>query len=104
MRYLLVALYGGIYSDMDTVLHRPPSHWGRDAELWRGGKGWMEDDDIASLKAEWSSQSYSWNDEVIRLIGKPEVVVAIEYSVEMDQVWDHGYPSPVSASQHRHRL
>lgn len=103
LRCLLVAFEGGIYSDTDTYLHKPPSEWSQDADLWQEGKGWMEEGDIAQWKLLDGILSDTRYAEIEKFIGKPSIIVGIEAEVSEEQEWDdgwkhdiHGCFSPVS--------
>lgn len=86
-RYLILALEGGIYSDTDTHLLKPPSAWGRDAKLWRNGKGWLENEQRVRIKA-----GQDWQE----VLGPPSIVVGIEADVGGREDWFDWWPRPVS--------
>ena len=69
LRYLLLLLEGGIYTDTDTNLLKPPSVWGAEAKLWRNGAGWLSSDSLDRLEKGETQTS---------VLGEPSVVVGIE--------------------------
>ncbi|EIW69886.1 hypothetical protein TREMEDRAFT_61657 [Tremella mesenterica DSM 1558] len=90
IRYLLLLIHGGIYSDTDTALLKPPSDWGKGARLWRDGLGWIGDADKARIDA---------GEEVDDVIGKPSVVVGIEADVGDRSDWYEWWPRPIQIVQ-----
>jgi alpha 1,6-mannosyltransferase len=86
LRYLLLLLNGGIYSDTDTSLLKAPSHWGSGATLWRNGAGWLADEDKARIDA---------GEDFNKVIGKASVVVGVEADVGGREDWFDWWPRPV---------
>lgn len=77
LRYLLLLLKGGIYSDTDTRRLKGVDAWGRDAKLWRDGDGWM----TAEERAEG--------------LQAPSVIVGVEADVGDREDWNDWWPRPV---------
>lgn len=89
LRYLLLLLRGGIYTDTDTYMLRHPSWWGEGAKLWRDGEGWLSAEERARLRD---------GENVYDVLGRPSVVVGIEADVGGREDWHDWYPRPVSPS------
>lgn len=89
LRYLLLLVEGGIYTDTDTRLRKPPSRWGRGATLWAGGKGLTKDEQNRIAVGE------KWED----VLGPPSVVVGVEADVGEREDWNDWWPRPVSPSE-----
>lgn len=87
LRYLLLLVEGGIYSDTDTRLLKSPSHWGEGPMLWRNGAGWMTEEQIKLLAA---------GSDIDTVLGKPSIVVGIEADVGGRADWFDWWPRPVS--------
>lgn len=87
LRYLLLLVHGGIYSDTDTRLLKAPSKWGAGATLWRGGEGWLADADRRRIEA---------GESIDDVLGRPAVVVGIEVDVQDRDDWRDWWPRPVS--------
>ncbi|WVR08436.1 hypothetical protein IAU60_005491 [Kwoniella sp. DSM 27419] len=90
LRYLLVLLEGGIYTDTDTRLQRAPSEWGKSAKLFRDGADWLTDLD------RWRMDNGEEPEEVL---GPPSVVVGIEADVGERQDWFDWWPRPMQIVQ-----
>lgn len=88
IRYLLLLLHGGIYSDTDTHMLKTPQAWGGNSKLWRGGDGWLTEEQAARLDLGQS---------VDEVLGKPSVVVGIEADVGNREDWYDWWPRPVSS-------
>lgn len=86
LRYLLLLVEGGIYTDTDTRLRKPPSRWGRGATLWADGKGLSKDEKNRIAVGE------RWED----VLGPPSVVIGIEADVGEREDWNDWWPRPVS--------
>lgn len=86
LRYLILLVEGGIYTDTDTRLRKPPSSWGRGATLWAGGKGLTKDEQNRIAVGE------SWED----VLGPPSVVLGVEADVGEREDWNDWWPRPVS--------
>lgn len=87
LRYLLLFLEGGIYTDTDTTLLKSPGHWGQGARLWRDGAGWLESAQLDRLAAGESPDD---------VLGPPSVVVGVEADVGGREDWNDWWPRPVS--------
>lgn len=87
LRYLLLALEGGIYSDTDTQVLKEPHRWGGGARLFRDGEGWMSDDQKMRI--------LNGEDQDL-VLGKPSLVVGIEADVGDRTDWAEWWPRPVS--------
>lgn len=85
LRYLLLLVDGGIYTDTDTRLRKPPSFWGRGAKLWANGKGLTKDEQNRIAVGE------PWED----VLGPPSVVVGVEADVGERDDWNDWWPRPV---------
>jgi alpha 1,6-mannosyltransferase len=86
LRYLILLLNGGIYSDTDTTLLKPPSSWGRGAKLFRDGAGWVDEASLERIEA---------GEDVETVLGEPSVVVGIEADVGGREDWFDWWPRPV---------
>lgn len=87
LRYLLLLLRGGIYSDTDTVLLKSPSHWGQNARLWNDGEGWLAEDQKKRLEE---------GAQINEVLGRPSVIVGLEADVGDREDWYDWWPRPVS--------
>lgn len=97
LRYLLLAALGGIYSDTDTTLLKPPSRWISDADLFNGGRGWLSDDQLAGLvRAENMPEGEEKAAAVKEVLGEVRAVVGIEADVGDREDWADWWPRPVS--------
>lgn len=97
LRYLLLAALGGIYSDTDTTLLKPPSRWTSDADLFNGGRGWLSDDQLAGLvRAENMSEGEEKDAAVKEVLGEVRAVVGVEADVGDREDWADWWPRPVS--------
>lgn len=95
IRYLLLTVHGGVYTDTDTQLLKAPSRWGRGADLWKGGKGWMSESNMARLETFSGAPDEERDREVERLIGRAKVIVGIEADVGGREDWAQWWPRPV---------
>ena len=86
LRYLLLLVHGGIYSDTDTRLRKPPSRWGRGATLWANGKGLKKEEKARIAAGE------KWEE----VLGPPSVIIGIEADVGERDDWNDWWPRPVS--------
>ena len=86
LRYLLLAVSGGIYSDIDTKRLKPISEWSRHAELWKDGKGWLSADDRKRMDAEGG-------------LPPPSVIIGIEADVGDRSDWHDWWPRPLQIVQ-----
>jgi len=85
LRYLVLLVKGGIYSDTDTRLRKPPSKWGQGSTLWADGKGLKKEEKARIAAGE------KWQD----VLGPPSVVVGIEADVGERDDWNEWWPRPV---------
>ncbi|ODN86100.1 hypothetical protein L198_07393 [Cryptococcus wingfieldii CBS 7118] len=94
LRYLLLLLRGGIYSDTDTTLLKPPSKWGAPPTtppvLFNNGDGWLTPEQKERLEAGES------HDEVL---GRASVVVGVEADVGDREDWYDWWPRPIQIVQ-----
>ncbi|WWD20536.1 hypothetical protein CI109_105012 [Kwoniella shandongensis] len=90
LRYLLLLLEGGIYTDTDTDLLKPPSQWGQGARLFRNGAGWVTDEQRERLDK---------GEDVDKVLGKPSVVVGVEADVGDREDWFDWWPRPMQIVQ-----
>lgn len=88
LRYLLLLLEGGIYSDTDTRRLKPISNWSNKARLWHDGRGWLYGNST-ELDLE------PMEDVGIDDLAPPSVVVGIEADVGDRQDWHDWWPRPV---------
>jgi hypothetical protein len=93
LRYLLLLVEGGIYSDTDTRLRKPPSRWGQGATLWSEGKGLKKEEKARIAAGE------KWEE----VLGPPSVVIGIEADVGERDDWNEWWPRPVIQVWH-HRI
>jgi len=89
LRYLLLLVKGGIYSDTDTRLRKPPSKWGQGATLWADGKGLSREEKARIAGGE------AWQD----VLGPPSIVVGVEADVGGREDWHEWWSRPVSHSR-----
>jgi alpha 1,6-mannosyltransferase len=89
LRYLLLLLEGGIYSDTDTKRLKPLSEWGRGARLWKDGHGWLYGNDSG---VELGNELLEIG---IEALGPPSVVIGIEADVGDREDWHDWWPRPV---------
>jgi len=87
LRYLLLYLEGGIYTDTDTTLLQSPRAWGQGVKLWRDGAGWIEPEDTARIAAGEKTED---------VLGPPSVIVGVEADVGDRVDWNDWWPRPVS--------
>ncbi|OWT37939.1 alpha 1,6-mannosyltransferase [Cryptococcus neoformans Bt1] len=90
LRYLLLLLRGGIYSDTDTVLLKSPSHWGQNARLWNDGEGWLAEDQKKRLEE---------GAQINEVLGRPSVIVGLEADVGDREDWYDWWPRPIQMVQ-----
>ena len=86
LRYLMLLVEGGIYSDTNTQLLQPPSKWGQGATLWANGKGLSKQDKARIAAGE------AWED----VLGPPSIVVGVEADVGKREDWHDWWARPVS--------
>ncbi|KAL7422723.1 hypothetical protein Q5752_002015 [Cryptotrichosporon argae] len=90
LRYLLLLVEGGIYSDTDTTLLKPPSRWGSGARLYNNGQGWLTPTQLARLEG---------GEALDDVIGAPSVVVGLEADVGTRADWFDWWPRPIQIAQ-----
>lgn len=86
----MLLVNGGIYTDTDTRLVRPPSQWGHGQRLWKGGEGWMD----ATQRSRVSN-----GESIDDVLGRPSIVVGIEADVGVRDDWHKWYPRPLQFCQ-----
>lgn len=77
LRYLLLLVRGGVYTDVDTSCLKPIVDWGANAALWKGGKDWL----VPSRKGQTM-------ESMIQSLGPPSVVVGVEANVGDRADWN----------------
>jgi hypothetical protein len=92
LRYTLLYLNGGIYTDLDTKPLKPLSEWGREPDLFRQGRGWLfpEDQEHEPTPEEL--------DKLKRSLDVASVVVGVESDVGGREDWHDWWPRPVSVT------
>ncbi|WWC65436.1 uncharacterized protein I303_108054 [Kwoniella dejecticola CBS 10117] len=90
LRYLLVLLEGGIYTDTDTTLLKSPSEWGNNPKLFKGGQGWLTEDQLERI---------SNGENIDDIIGRPSVIVGLEADVGDREDWFDWWPRPLQIVQ-----
>ncbi|WVQ85821.1 hypothetical protein IAT38_007989 [Cryptococcus sp. DSM 104549] len=90
LRYLLLLLRGGIYSDTDTALLKAPSKWGHGARLWKRGEGWLSEEQLKRIEE---------GEEVDSVLGRPSMVVGLEADVGDREDWFDWWPRPIQIVQ-----
>ncbi|TYJ52494.1 hypothetical protein B9479_006888 [Cryptococcus floricola] len=94
LRYLLLLLRGGIYSDTDTTLLKPPSKWGAPPTtpptLFNNGDGWLTPAQKARLER---------GEEQEEVLGRASVVVGVEADVGEREDWYDWWPRPIQIVQ-----
>ncbi|WWC92083.1 uncharacterized protein L201_007037 [Kwoniella dendrophila CBS 6074] len=91
LRYLLILLEGGIYSDTDTTLLKSPSEWGKNPKLFHDGIGWLSDSQSERIKKN--------NEDVDDVLGKPSIIVGLEADVGDREDWFDWWPRPIQIVQ-----
>ena len=91
LRYLMLLVEGGIYSDTDTRLLQPPSKWGQGATLWADGKGLSKQEKARIAAGE------DWEE----VLGLPSIVVGVEADVGKREDWHNWWARPVSCSSNK---
>ena len=90
LRYLLLLVEGGIYSDTDTPLLKSPSKWGQRATLWANGKGLSKTEKVRIAAGE------DWEE----VLGSPSIIVGVEADVGEREDWHDWWARPVSCAPH----
>ncbi|OCF33591.1 hypothetical protein I316_04664 [Kwoniella heveanensis BCC8398] len=92
LRYLLVLIEGGIYTDTDTQLLKSPSvwGWGTDPKLYKDGIGWLTDEEKKRIDE---------GEKADDVLGKASVVVGIEADVGDREDWNDWWPRPIQIVQ-----
>ena len=98
LRYLLLAIHGGIYADTDTIRLKSPSEWVRDYSIWKGGEGWLGEADVARLQAVEGDDVDEREKVYSDVLGPVKAVVGLEADVGDRADWADWWPRPVSAS------
>lgn len=80
LRYLLLLLHGGVYTDLDTQLLRPVANWGQHYDLYRQGRGWLFEEDSETDPDD--EQIEEWKEK----LGRPSVIVGLETDVGIDMI------------------
>lgn len=89
LRYLLLLVHGGVYSDTDTECLKPMADWARGAELWAPER-WVAPSDRARIDA---------GEDIDTVLGRPSVVVGIEVDVQGRGDWHTWWPRPLQIVQ-----
>ncbi|WVQ95719.1 hypothetical protein IAU59_002818 [Kwoniella sp. CBS 9459] len=90
LRYLLLLVEGGIYTDTDTQLVKSPSVWGTGPKLYKDGIGWLTDDQKKRIEE---------GEKVDDVLGKASVVVGVEADVGDREDWNDWWPRPIQIVQ-----
>ncbi|KAG9033137.1 membrane-bound alpha-1,6- mannosyltransferase Initiation-specific [Tulasnella sp. JGI-2019a] len=88
LRYLLLLVHGGVYTDIDTTCLRSITHWGKNAVLWKDGKDWL----IPSRRGE-TLESMRKN------LGPPSVIIGVEADVGDRPDWHDWWARPLQIVQ-----
>ncbi|KAG8887645.1 membrane-bound alpha-1,6- mannosyltransferase Initiation-specific [Tulasnella sp. 332] len=88
LRYLLIFMYGGVYSDTDTICLKSIEKWGTSAELWKDGDGWLP----LSSKAHTS-------EDAKQALGPPSFIVGIEADFSHRADWQLSWSRPIQIAQ-----
>ena len=88
LRYLMLLVEGGIYSNTDTQLLQPPSKWGQGATLWADGKGLSKQEKARIAAGE------EWKE----VLGPPSSVLGLEADAGTREDWHKWVARPVSCS------
>lgn len=97
LRYALLYLKGGIYTDTDTSLLKNIADWGEDPDLYRQGRGWLFPEDREGEPTEEEKT------ELKRGLKRASVIVGIESDVGDREDWHDWWPRPVSRLWERSR-
>ncbi|KAJ9104806.1 hypothetical protein QFC19_003947 [Naganishia cerealis] len=89
LRYLVLLLDGGIFSDADTKRIKPISEWGSEERLWQKGTGWLQHTD-GRLQEDEMTKGFE-RDE----LGPPSVIVGIAVDAGEYENWRDFAPRPV---------
>ncbi|KAG8852235.1 membrane-bound alpha-1,6- mannosyltransferase Initiation-specific [Tulasnella sp. 330] len=88
LRYLLLLVHGGVYSDVDTACLKPISTWASKAVLWKDGKDWLippsETTTLESMKES---------------LGPPSFVIGVEADIGSRPDWHMWYARPLQLVQ-----
>lgn len=90
LRYFLLLLHGGIYTDLDTKLLKPIPTWGEDYDLYRQGRGWLYPSDREEGLTEGEVERWK------RDLGGASLIVGVESDVGDREDWNDWWPRPVS--------
>ena len=89
LRYLLLLFHGGIYSDTDTTLLKPPSLWGAHPTLLETNPPWLTPVQASALKIAPDSD----------ILDPPSLVIGIEADVDHRPDWHDWWPRPIQFCQ-----
>jgi alpha 1,6-mannosyltransferase len=90
LRYFLLLLHGGIYTDLDTKLLKPIPTWGEDYDLYRQGRGWLYPSNREEVLTQ--GEVERWKKE----LGGASLIVGVESDVGDREDWNDWWPRPVS--------
>jgi alpha 1,6-mannosyltransferase len=93
LRYTLLYLVGGVYTDTDTSLLKAITDWGEDPDLYRQGRGWLFPEDRVGEPTE------DELDELKRGLKRPSVIVGVESDVGDREDWHDWWSRPVSGPE-----
>ena len=89
LRYLLLLFHGGVYSDTDTILLKPPHQWGQSPTLWNPSS-WLPESTLAQLQPGVSVDS---------ILGPPSLIIGIEADVGGRPDWNDWWTRPIQFVQ-----
>ncbi|KZP00811.1 glycosyltransferase family 32 protein [Calocera viscosa TUFC12733] len=94
LRYLVLLLEGGVYSDTDTICLKPISRWGRFAEVWTVDPG-SEAELGEQVEQAWEGD----REESARGDPPRGVIVGVEADVGTRPDWHQWWPRPLQIVQ-----
>lgn len=89
LRYLLLLVHGGVYSDTDTECLKPMADWARGAVAWRP-ELWASEGEVRRLRA---------GEDSAKVLGRASVVVGVEVDVRNRHDWHTWWPRPLQIVQ-----
>lgn len=89
LRYLLLLVHGGVYSDTDTECLKPMADWGRGAEVWKP-ELWASEGELRRLRA---------GEDAGKVLGRASVIVGVEVDVHNRHDWHNWWPRPLQIVQ-----
>lgn len=89
LRYLLLLVHGGIYSDTDTECLKPMADWGRGADVWRL-ELWATESEQRRLRA---------GEDPSKVLGRASVIVGVEVDVRERGDWHTWWARPMQIVQ-----